>query len=341
MNEDLRRETEGLIKSWMRHDEERLRDYLVAGVEDPRINIQSILTRHFLIEALFGDRFAPLMEHELRFGAVMNWLLKLAQKPGGSEDFASLLHALEQGADNAEGLAIPAFLSQTFARLPASVNEWTVPPYIVETLSAQRPTETGPRFVNEQMSTFERIWCRALEKETPRGVRVCEPACGSATDYRFLHSFGIARLVDYVGWDLCEKNIRNARAMFPGTRFEIGNVFEVEAPDKTFDLCLVHDLFEHLSIVALERAAGEICRVTREALCLGFFNMHEEADHIVRAVEDYHWNTLSLGWTSALFEQQGFAVQPVHIGTLLKWRFGCEETHNENAYTFFATAAER
>jgi len=117
MNEDLRRETEGLIKSWMRHDEERLRDYLVAGVEDPRINIQSILTRHFLIEALFGDRFAPLMEHELRFGAVMNWLLKLAQKPGGSEDFASLLHALEQGADNAEGLAIPAFLSQTFANI--------------------------------------------------------------------------------------------------------------------------------------------------------------------------------------------------------------------------------
>lgn len=341
MNDDLRRETAGLIKSWMRHDEEMLRDYLVSGVEDPRINLQSILTRHFLIEALFSGQFALLMEHELRFGAVMNWLLKLAKKPGGFEDFASLLYALERGADNAEGLPIPAFLSQTFARLPAVVDAWIVPQYIHETLSATRPTETGSRLADERLSTFERIWWTALENETPRGLRVFEPACGSATDYRFLHSFGLARLVDYFGCDLCEKNIRNARAMFPETRFDLGNIFEVEAPDKTFDLCLVHDLFEHLSIAALDRAAGEIGRVTREGLCLGFFNMHEEAEHLVRAVEDYHWNTLSLARTGALFEQQGFVVQPIHLGTFLKWRIGCEETHNENAYTFFATAAER
>jgi hypothetical protein len=120
----------------------------------------------------------------------------------------------------------------------------------------------------------------------------------------------------------------------------VGNVFEVEAPDKAFDLSVVHDLFEHLSIAGLEQAAGEICRVTREALCLGFFNMHEEADHIIRAVEDYHWNTLSLSLTSGLFERQGFAVQPIHIGTFLKWRIGCEETYNENAYTFFAASRE-
>ena len=47
---------------------------LVQGVEDPRINVQSILTRHFLIEQLFGNRFAEVTEAELRFAVVMNWL---------------------------------------------------------------------------------------------------------------------------------------------------------------------------------------------------------------------------------------------------------------------------
>ena len=42
-------ETERLKKSWMRYDRATLRDYLVQDVEDPRINVQSILTRHFLI----------------------------------------------------------------------------------------------------------------------------------------------------------------------------------------------------------------------------------------------------------------------------------------------------
>ena len=36
--------------------------------------------------------------------------------------------------------------------------------------------------------------------------------------------------------------------------------------------------------------------------------------------------------TRDLFEQLGFAGQMVHIDTFLKWRFGCEETHNKNAY---------
>ena len=73
MEEQFKQETDGLERSWGRHDQEVLRSYLVQDVEDPRINIQSILTRHFLIERLFGERFAELMEQELRFGLVVNW----------------------------------------------------------------------------------------------------------------------------------------------------------------------------------------------------------------------------------------------------------------------------
>src|SRR5262249_28346975 len=47
MTPALKQETESLARSWARHESAWLRDYLVAGVEDPRINLQSILSRHF------------------------------------------------------------------------------------------------------------------------------------------------------------------------------------------------------------------------------------------------------------------------------------------------------
>ncbi len=142
--------------------------------------------------------------------------------------------------------------------------------------------------------------------------------------------------MDYTGFDLCEKNVANARAMFPRVRFEVGNAFAISANDRDFDVCFLHDLLEHFSLSGLARAVAEICRVTRHALCAGFFSMHEAVDHLVRPVGDYHWNTLSMARTKALFEAQGFSVQVVHIGTFLKWRFRCGETHNSDAYTFLA-----
>ncbi|MBI4662940.1 MAG: class I SAM-dependent methyltransferase [Verrucomicrobia bacterium] len=340
MDERLERETEGLIRSWMRHDERMLRDYLIGGVEDPRINIQSILSRHFLIEALCGERFAVLKRHELQFGAVMNWLVKLAKQTGGAEDFAAVLHALQRGADNAEGLPIPAFVLQAFTELPADADGLSVPHFLIEILAGSKAVRPGGTINEEQLSLFARLWRQGLGKELPRQMSVLEPACGSANDYRFLEAFGIARLVNYEGFDLCEKNVQNARAMFPAARFEPGNVFEIRAEDKSFDVCFVHDLFEHLSIEGMQAALDEICRVAREGICAGFFSMHEEDDHIVRPTEDYHWNTLSLARTSELFEKHGFSVQAIHIGTFLRWHFGGAETHNDNAYTFWMTADE-
>ena len=195
MDKRLELETEGLIKSWMRHDEGMLRDYMVAEVEDPRINIQSILTRHFLIEALFGDRFAALRDHELRFGAVMNWALKLVKQPGGADDFPAILHALESGADNAEGVPIPHFVSRTFSALPALVNEVAIPSYLHELLIEAPRRAVPPTISAEMISSFEPIWRAVLANEPARGVTVLEPACGSANDYRLLDAFGIARLV--------------------------------------------------------------------------------------------------------------------------------------------------
>src|SRR4051812_1344494 len=104
MEPHLERETEKLKRSWMQHDPEMLRDYLVAGVEDPRINVQSVLTRHSLIVALTGARFERLLEHELRFAIVLNWIAGLLKHSGSSYDAKALQHAIATGADSAEGI---------------------------------------------------------------------------------------------------------------------------------------------------------------------------------------------------------------------------------------------
>jgi ubiquinone/menaquinone biosynthesis C-methylase UbiE len=122
--------------------------------------------------------------------------------------------------------------------------------------------------------------------------------------------------------------------MFPKSCFKVGNALEIDAEDKAFDYCFVHDLFEHLSIEAMQVAIGQICRVTRRGVCAGFFNMHEDDRHVVRAVGNYHWNRLSVEETKSDFEQYGFIVQVIHIDSFLRSRFDFPDAHNKRAYTF-------
>ena len=74
LSDVLREDNRRLNAAWQRHDAAFLDTYLVRGVEDPRINIQSILTRHFLIGELFAQRYAVIMDHELYFALTVNWL---------------------------------------------------------------------------------------------------------------------------------------------------------------------------------------------------------------------------------------------------------------------------
>jgi SAM-dependent methyltransferase len=237
---------------------------------------------------------------------------------------------------------------QLFAALPAQSDAFSVPNYIERFLSGTRFVKGRARIHEPSLNTFRRLWRKALKpgagvsgravsaesRLSCAELRVLEPACGSANDYRFLEAYGLARRVNYTGFDLCAKNVENARALFPAVRFEVGNVFEIAAPDKDFDLCFVHDLFEHLSFDGIQVAVKEICRVTRRGMCIGFFNMDEIREHQVRPVDEYHWNLLSMGRMRELFATQGFTAQVVHIGSFLRQQVGCDQTHNPNAYTF-------
>jgi len=340
MQDSLQRETERLTRSWMRHEAGWLRDYLVGGVEDPRLNMQSVLSRHFVARAVAGERFQALMEQEYRFVAVMNWLVGLAERSSAADEFEMVLHGLRHKADNVEGIEIPGFVLRTFGSLPAIIDGVKIPNYIEEFLRGTRFANGRAELCQPALAAFQEIWNAVLlaRRGSPasdaRRLSVLEPACGSANDYRFLAAYGLARLVDYAGFDLCAKNIENARALFPGVRFEVGNVFEIAAPDRAFDLCFTHDLFEHLSPEGVRAAVNEICRVVRRGVCVGFFNMDEIPEHAVRTVDEYHWNTLSMARMKELFEKRGFAVRVIHIGAFLRECAGSEQTHNPNAYTF-------
>ncbi|HSU53730.1 MAG TPA: class I SAM-dependent methyltransferase [Candidatus Dormibacteraeota bacterium] len=337
MQEALKEESEKLARSWMQHEPAWLRDYLVSSVEDPRINFQSILSRHFLIRAFSGDRFASLMREEGRFSAVMSWLSGLLRHgESDPEEILCVHHALKIGADNCEGLEIPFFVRQAYKTLPMDAAGMTIPNYIEAfLLEDDSALETNSAFRGQQ--TFQHIWSRTLRdfKRDAPALSVLEPACGSANDYRFLHAYGLVPYLDYTGFDLCDKNVANARELFPEGRFQSGNVFEIEAADRSYDLCLVHDLFEHLSFAGMEQAVQEVCRVTRKGLCIGFFQMEEIAGHVLRPRDDYHWNLLSMRRMRELFGRHGFEGQIIHIGTYLRDEYRCTQTHNPNAYTFY------
>ena len=330
MTPELRAETTNLIQSWERHDKAMLQDYLVQGVEDPRINVQSILTRHFLAFAAFGPRFVALADAELRFAAAMNWLLSVSQDP--DLDPSALIHAIERRSDNCEGIDIPFMIRQLHVELPTASSALGFPNYLRSTLSTA--AESGRlAWPCPALDTFAEAWQHALSPLPPEAITVLEPACGSANDYRFLLRFGLSRHIEYTGFDLSAKNIANAREAYKSARFEVGNAFEIPHADRAFDFCFVHDLFEHLSLEGMERAAKEVCRVTRKGLCLHFFQMAEIPEHVVRPVEDYHWNLLSVDRCRDLFEGLGFRAQILHIGSFLRDRAGCSTTHNQDAYT--------
>ena len=168
-------------------------------------------------------------------------------------------------------------------------------------------------------------------------ISVLEPACGSANDYRFIEAFDISRFLDYTGFDLSEKNICNAQKLFPEVNFIVGNAIEIQAKENEYDYCYVHDLFEHLSLEAMEKVVSEISRVTKKGICAGFFDMLEGSNHIVKAVNSYHWNKLSRDKMKTLFEKKFSDIEVIHIDSYLISKYGFSDTHNKGAYTLVAT----
>ncbi|MCP5103984.1 MAG: class I SAM-dependent methyltransferase [bacterium] len=295
MEKILAQETENLQESWRNNDPGMMEEYLVTGFENPRLNMQSILTRHFFIRELFGNQFDDLMEEEMRFSVEIHRALKQEEK------------------------RVEAEVSPEMKKRPRYIR-WKEVEQVV-------PGEKWDSFITK--------WSAALTGRKAAKLKVLELACGSANDYRFLHAYGIAQYLDYTGMDLAETNIRNAQKMFPHVDFRIGNAMAVAARDGEYDYLLVSDLLEHLSPMGLETAAGEICRVTAGKLLVHFFSMQDIPEHKINPIRNYFWNWLSRTKTRRLFEKWCKKIDIIWIREFLTLAYNYPEYYNKNSHTFF------
>lgn len=183
---------------------------------------------------------------------------------------------------------------------------------------------------------FQDRWRATLVSRSGPRLSVLELACGSANDYRAFHDFGLAQFLDYVGIDLNPKNVANAQRRFPSVRFEAGNAMETKQPDRSFDVVIVSDLFEHLPIPLAAQVLAEATRVARHAAVLSFFNMAELPEHDDRPVAAYHWNLLSRARYEEALQSSFANVSVTPIGAWLKAEFDHEHTFNRGAYTIIA-----
>jgi len=288
------RERARLRRSWASIPAETLDDYLVTGYQNPRINAQSILARHFLIGKLFGSEFDELMRDELVFCVEAN-----------------------------------AALRQEARKLGVKMGQFLTPEKRAE---VKRVSEV----VAERETTFETKWAEVLPARAATPLRVLELACGSANDYRFLDSYGIARSLDYTGVDLNDSNIANARKRFPDVTFETGNILSLPYADESFDYVLAFDIFEHLSLEAMERAMSEAMRLARRGVVFAFFIMVDKPDHNVRPKANYHWNELSATRIRDLLQRRFPSVTVTHIPTFLRTEYAATHSYNPKAWSVIA-----
>jgi SAM-dependent methyltransferase len=217
------------------------------------------------------------------------------------------------------------------AELGVDMQVWLNPAKRAETLEVCK-------VIADREDTFEKQWAKALSKRTVKTkLKVLEFACGSANDYRFLDAYGIARFLNYTGVDLNEKNIENAQRQFPGVDFQVQSILELPWRDRSFDYVLAFDIFEHLSIEAMESAMGEGLRLARQGVVFAFFIMADTAAHQVRPSGKYHLNELSAGKISELVAPTFTNVDLRHIPTLLRKESGAAHSYNAKAWTLIAT----
>lgn len=313
-----------LKSSWDGLPSEYLDRYLVSGVEDPRINAQSILTRALLADALHPGRFDALIAEELRFGAMLTWILQQLEKGAARYE---LLDALESpgSAD------IPEFIRKTYARLQDQA--CPIPDYITAALSCFDYDLPRTSLSDLALGTFMTIWSEQFSQPSDATISVLEAACGSANDYRFLHQCGLAPSLRYTGIDIAARNITNARRHDPNADFRVQSILETGFPDSVYDWVFCHDLIEHLSPGAMERALAEMFRIARNVVVLHFFNAKASGEHEIVPVRRYFRSQVSVEKTAKFFEHLGAWVTCLEMAKWLREKIGASGYHNPNAFS--------
>jgi SAM-dependent methyltransferase len=298
---DIDAESEQLRNAWLRHSAEFLDTYLVRGVENPCLNPQSVVMRSLIIESLAPHQHDALIGQEKLYSAcACQTLLAIAER-----EFNAFTAALD-GERNADlAYPLPAFLKDLRENT-------TQAPFSVRAVWRQIFQAMRGSFSNF-VSPFESLWRERLERLDVKPLKLLEAGCGSANDYRYFERYGLDRAVDYTGVDICATNILNAQRRCPKGKFLEANAIRLPFPDKSFDFYCAFDLFEHLSIEAMECTIREAVRVTRRGLWLSFFQLDWRAEHEVILEPPYHRNILSIPRTVELLKTLGCDARVIDI----------------------------
>ncbi len=326
-NHDFNAENEALRRSWDQYSTDHLDTYLVKDIEDPRTNCQSILTRGLIVDTLWPGEVDGLINDELRFGAVLTWMmqrLKLGVEPG------KILEALWN-----QDRALPGFVVEAFAWLHSE--NCPIPNYIAEALLDRSPEQPHQLLGDRALDIFSHIWRAELGRREQKTISILEPGCGSANDYRFIDAHGMSKFLDYTGFDISVKNIENAQHRFPAVPFHVASILDSDLPVGGADYVIVHDLFEHLSPEGLEVALAKVMELTRTQAWLHFFNLADADEHVIKRVDDYHWNTLSIRKIEESLAPIASDIEVIPIPDLLKSKFGWGEYYNQEAVTLLVT----
>lgn len=328
MSNTYSNEEHKLKECWDQYSCEHLDSYLIGGVEDPRINCQSILTRGLIADSLWPGEFGDLVNAEMQFGVVMTWLLRKLCDGVSRQD---LMDAVINGNEKVvpqfvlkaykEGLRQDCIVADYFADLQIS---------FVDDLKDVVLSESS-------LNTFFSLWEFALSERSCQPVSIIEAACGSANDFRFISRYGFAKHLRYSGFDIAGKNITNAKCRYPEEDFFVASIMDSGVGDESYDYMFVHDLFEHLSIEAMEKALEEVVRIIRKEAWLHFFNATDIDDHKVNQTSGYHWNTLSVDRVVRSLEKMNVSVDVISIPQMLEGKFGYQDYHNRQAVTMIVS----
>jgi SAM-dependent methyltransferase len=320
-------EEENLRLSWDRRPAKYLDRYLVSGVQDPRINGQSILTRAWLVDTLCPGRFDGVITEELRFGAVLTWI---SQQLEGGSTRCELLDRIESACR----AHVPDFVLAAHAWLQGT--DCPVDDYIAGALVDHDLDIPRCCLPDSTLDKFMTIWNEQLPDMPAASLSVLEAACGSANDYRFISRCGLARFLDYTGIDIAPRNIANARSRHPDANVLVRSILTTDFADDSYDSLFCHDLLEHLSPGAMERALAEMFRIARRDMIFHFFNGKWSGDHEVIPVGSYHRNRLSMEEIAAFLERLGARVTCLEMAQWLRERIDGPGYHNPNAFSLIA-----
>ena len=322
----LQNESNKLQYSWDRHPSDILDRYLVTNHEDPRINIQSILTRAFIIDHLWPNEFDDLISDELRFGSILCWMIQELRK---DQDRYDLLEAISH-ADP----VVPQYIRETYEWL--ETDDCPIGNYISDALLSTNPDRPEIFLSETALCTFEHFWSSLLHNRDVEQLSIIEFGSGSANDYRFFDSFGLARFIDYRGIDISRKNIENARRRYPSVVFSVGNIFDSGLSDDCADYVLVHDLFEHFSPKGLEISIAEVMRICKKEAWLHLFNATSAEDHRIEPFDQYYWNTLSIKRLAESIKRFASTVEFFAIQDILNAKYNYGQFYNPGAVTLIA-----